>query len=357
AFGILSTRLRNISLSLFQDVRNKYINPTLMTVADRVKIAHGLVDNIKTKLNSQEKKTFDKAIWQANDEVINKTIAKHGLQDEYAEFRSMMDVIFHEARAVGMDLGYLNTYFPSMVKDFDGLMDELNRRDKYEPIVMAMLMAEDKKGRPLSKDEQIQLIDSLLRGYQVSGIALGRPGFAKERTVLREDISLKKYYFGFEEAISRYIESMTENIHARQFFGKTTAEVVKLRANISRAQTNIARYQKDKSKDQTANIKRAQTRIRKLQVELDKKDDGSLGNSIGAFVLDLIESGQLKYNQQKELLQIFQGIFQTTKTDKWLQSLKSLEFAGSLAQVSAVITQYGEVILPLIYAPGSPLPN
>ena len=357
AFGLLSTRLKNISLGLFQDVRNKYINPTLTTVSDRVKVAHGLIDGMSSKFNAQDKKAFDKAVWQADDETINKTIAKYGLQDEYAEYRSMMDVIFHEARAVGMDLGYLDVYFPSMVKDFDGLMDELNRREEYEPIVMAMLMATDKKGRKLSRDEQIQLINSMLRGFQVSGIALGRPGFAKERTVSREDLSLKKYYFGFEEAISRYIESMTENIHARQFFGKTTAEIVKLRAGISRNETLIARYQKDKSKDQTANIKRARTRIKKLQAELDVKDDGSLDNSIGTFILDLIDEGKLKLGQQEELLQIFQGIFQTTRTDKWLQTLKSLEFAGSLAQVSAVITQYGEVILPLIYAPGSTLPN
>lgn len=357
AFGILSTRLKNISLPLFQDVRNKYINPTLTTIADRVKIAHGLVDSMKSKLSTQDKQVFNNAVWQADDEAINKIIDKYGFQVEYSEYRSMMDIIYHEAKAAGMDMGYINAYFPSMVKDFDGLMNELNRREEYEPIVMAMLMAEDKKGRPLNKDEQIQLIDSLLRGYQVSGITLGRPGFAKERAVPRGDLNLKKYYFGFEEAISRYIESMTENIHARQFFGKTTAEIVKLRAGISRAQTNIARYQKDKSKDQTVNIKRARVRIKKLQAELDKKDDGSLDNSIGAFVLDLIESGQLKYNQQKELLQIVEGIFQTTRTAKWLQTLKSLEFAGSLAQVSAVLTQYGEVMLPLIYAPGSTLPN
>jgi len=357
AFGMLSTRLKNISLGLFQDVRNKYINPTLTTVADRVKVAHGLVDTMRSELSTEDKRIFDNAVWQANDDIINTTIAKYGLQDQYAAFREMMDIIYHEAKAVGMDLAYLDVYFPSMVKDFDGLMDELNRREKYEPIVMAMMMATDKKGRPLSRDEQAQMINSLLRGYQSSGIALGRPGFAKERTVLREDLSLKKYYYGFEEAISRYIESMTENIHARQFFGKTTAEVVKLRAGMSRAKTNIARYQKDKSKDQTANIKRARTRIAKLQAELDIKDDGSLSNSIGAYVLDLIESGEIKYGQQKELLQIFEGIFKTTQTDKWLQTLKSIEYAGSLAQVSAVITQYGEVILPLLYAPGSMLPN
>jgi hypothetical protein len=316
-----------------------------------------LLDNINSKLSKEDYKKFDNAVWQADNETINKTLAKYGIQDEYAEYISMKDIIYHEAKAVGIDMGYIVDHFPSMVKDFEGLMRKLNTEEKYEPIVRAMMMATDKKGRKLNRDEQIQMIDSLLRGYQVSGITLGRPGFAKERTVPREDLSLKKYYYGFEESISRYIESMTENIHARQFFGKTTDEIVKLRAGISRAETNIARYQKDESKDQTANIKRAKTKIAKLQAELALKDDGSLENSIGAYVLDLIESKQIKLGQQEELLQIFQGIFQTTKTAKWLQTAKSLEYAGSLAQISAVITQYGEVVLPLLYAPGSTLPN
>jgi len=373
AFGMLSTRLRNISTGLFQDVRNKYINPTLMTVADRVKVAHGLVDGMKTKLSAEDRAVLDKAVWQADDETINKTIAKYGLEDEYANFRNMMDVIFHEAKAVGMDLGYIDVYFPSMVKDFDGLMNELNRREEYEPIVMAMLMAEDKKGRPLSRDEQIRMIDSLLRGYQVSGIALGRPGFAKKRTVSREDISLKKYYYGFEESISRYIESMTENIHARQFFGKTTKEIVKLRAGISRNMTVKAKLEKGITKKKwdlrqqrfidltpemrADEIARRNTKIRELQAELDKKDDGSLNNSIGAYVLDLIEDGKINYGQQKELIQIFEGIFQSAGSAKWIHTLRSLEYAGSLAQVSAVITQMGEIILPLLYAPRGTLQN
>jgi len=357
AFGMLSTRLRNVSPNLFQEVRNKYINPTLLTVADRVKEAHTLIDNVNSKLSKGDKNAFEIAQWQADKDTIDNLVKKYNLQDEYETYRAMLDVIYHEGQAVGLNMDYRDTYFPSAVKDFRGLMNELNRREEYEPIVMAMTLAESKKGRPLNKDEQIQLIDSLLRGYTISGITLARPGFAKERTVPREDISLMKYYYGFEEATSRYIEAMTEHIHARQFFGKTTAEIVKLRAGISRNQTLIAKYESDNSKDQTTNIKKAKTRIKKLQTELDKKDDGSLDNSIGVYVLDLINDGTIKYGQQDELLQIFSGIFQTKGSDKWIHTLRSMEYAGSLAQISAVITQYGEVVLPLLYAPQTALPN
>jgi len=73
--------------------------------------------------------------------------------------------------------------------------------------------------------------------------------------------------------------------------------------------------------------------------------------------LELMETGELNYGQQDELLQIFEGIFQPKGSAKWLKTVKSVEYASTLGQVGAVITQYGETILPLIYAPGSTLPN
>lgn len=357
AFGLMSTRLKNVSLTLFQEVRNRYINPVKIMVAERTQAAHPFIDNINKKLSDADRYDFEVAQWKGDYATINRINAQYGLEADYEQYRAMLDLVYHEGNTVGMDIDYQTAYFPSAVKDLGGLLKELNNREEYAPIVLAMAEAQKKKGRPLNGDEQVRLIDSLLRGYTVSGLTLSKPGFAKERTLIRDDVSLMKFYYGFEESTSRYIEAMTENIQARKFFGKTTKELVDLRANISRTQTNIAKLEKDISKDQTANIKRAKTKLAKLQVELDAKDDGLLDESVGTYVLDLVTSGIIKYDQQIELQQLFEGIFKTASSSKFVHTLRSLEYLGSLAQVPALVTQYSEIVLSLLKAPMTTLPN
>ena len=359
AVGIMSTRVRNISPVIFQEVRNKYINPVKIATAERTKIAHPFLDGINRKLSDADRYDFEVAMWKGEQTDIDRIVSKYNLNTEYSKYREMLDLIYHEANAVGMNMDYRTAYFPSAVKNLDGLLKEIGVREEYAPIVKAMQEAEARKGRELSNDEEIRLIDSMLRGFRVSGITLTKPGFALERTLARNDVSLIKYYYGFEESTSRYIESMTENVQARKFFGKTTKELVKLRANISRLKTNIAKAESGqrKLKDPQTSIRRSAAKLAKLQKELEVQDDKLLSSSIGVYVLDLIENGTIKYDQQVELRQIFEGLFKSTTSSKWLHTMRSLEYAGSLAQVPAIITQYSEVVLSILKAPGTTLPN
>ena len=357
AFGIMSTRIKNISQKLFQEVRNKYINPVKMVIADRTKKVHPFVDGIEKRLSESDAYDFEVARWTGDTDTVERIIAEYGLQEEYDDYRLVFDLMYHEGKAVGMDMNYTTAYFPSKVKDLNGLLSELNRREGYAPIVKALTSAQDKKGRPLSKEEQIQVLDTLLRGYRTTSISLTSPGFTRARTLIRDDISLIKYYYGFAETTSRYIESMTENIQARKFFGKQTKEIVQLRANISRQKTNIAKWEKDTEKDRTKNIQNAKDKLQGYEKKLSELDDGTLTASIGGYVKDLIDDGTINYDQQVELRQIFDGLFNTVGSNRWIHTLRSLEYVGSLAQVPALVTQYSEVVLSLLKAPGTTLPN
>lgn len=373
AFGIMSTRLKNISPILFKEVRNKFINPTKIITAERTQAARPFVDGINKNLNEEDRYDFEVAQWQENQKEIDRIISKNKLVAEYQTYRKMLDLIYHEATAVGMGVDYKTAYFPSAIKDLDGLLKELNSKEEYAPIILAMSQAQEKKGRALNKDEQVQMIDSLLRGFNVSALTLSKPSFAKERTLIRDDVSLMKFYYGFDESTSRYIEAMTENIQARKFFGKTTKEIVDLRANISRTQTGIAKLESGETKQKwdlqsqsfvkltpemiQDEIVKRNAKLEKLRTELGKIDDGILDNSIGAYVLDLIKDGTIKYNEQAELRQIFDGIFKTTTSNRWIHTLRSLEYAGSLAQIPAMITQYSEIVLSILKAPSNVLPN
>lgn len=354
-FGLMSTRIKNISPAIFQDIRNKVINPTLLLTAERTEQVRPFIDGINRKLNDEDRHDFEVAQWQGDEVEVNKIVKRNSLTREYEQYRKTQDLIYHEGNAVGMNIDYLTAYFPSVVKDFDGLMKELNRREEYAPIILAVKDAESKKGRPLTKDEKSRLVNSLLRGFQVSGLTLSKPGFAKERTLIRDDIKLIKYYYGFEESTSRYIESMTESVQERKFFGRTTKELVDLRANISRTKTSIAKFKKKFAK-RTITQRKAERRLSRMESKLEVLDDDILDNSIGNHVADLVDNRTITYEQQEELRQVFEGLFKTTPSSKGIKTLRSLEYVGSLAQIPAIITQYSEVVLSLLKAPGSTLP-
>ncbi len=358
ALGVMSTRVKNISPQLFKDIRNRVINPGKLLTAERNLKAEPFIVGINEKLNDQDRVDFEIAQWQGNQSEVNRLVTKYNLVQEYADYRIMLDEVYHEGNSVGMDIDYQTAYFPSAVKDFDGLMKEIGRREEYAPIVEAMKTAESRKGRPLNEDEKLRLVGTLLRGFRISGLTLSKPGFAKERTLIRDDISLIKFYHGFEESTSRYVTSMTENIQERKFFGKTTQELVQLRANISRTQTSIAKIENglSKAKNPDAVLAKAKLRLAKLEAELSLADDNLLQNSVANHVLDLVEQGLLRFDQQNELKGILEGLFKVKGSNKFIHTARSLEFAGSLAQIPAVITQYGEIVLSILAAPGSTLP-
>lgn len=358
ALGVMSTRVKNISPQLFKDIRNRVINPGKLLTAERNLKAEPFIVGINEKLSEQDRVDFEIAQWQGNQSEVNRIVTKNGLVQEYADYRIMLDEVYHEGNSVGMDIDYQTAYFPSAVKDFDGLMKEIGRREEYAPIVEAMKTAESRKGRPLNEDEKLRLVDTLLRGFRISGLTLSKPGFAKERTLIRDDIDLIKFYHGFEESTSRYVTSMTENIQERKFFGKTTQELVNLRANISRTQTSIAKIENglSKAKNPDAVLAKAKLRLAKLEAELSLADDNLLQNSVANHVLDLVEQGLLRFDQQNELKGILEGLFKVKGSNKFIHTARSLEFAGSLAQIPAVITQYGEIVLSILAAPGSTLP-
>ena len=359
AFGVMSTRVKNISQTLFQDIRNKVIIPSKLLTGRRNEIAHPFIDGVNANMNDKDRRAFEIAQWQGESDTVNRLVTKYGLIDEYAEYRNMLDEVYHEGNSVGMDIDYHTAYFPSAIRDLDGLLKEIRRREDYAPLVEAMKNAEKDKGRPLSQDEKLRLINSLLRGYRVSGITLGKPGFAKERTLVRDDISLIRYYHGFEESTGRYIQAMTENIQERKFFGKTTKKLVDLRANISRTMTRVARLESGatKAKNQEAALAKAKARIAELQKELASLDDNLLTDSVANHTLSLVEKGELNYDQQSELQGILEGLFKVTTSNQLLHTITALEYAGSLAQVPAIITQYSEVVLSLLKSPSSTLPN
>lgn len=364
AFGIMSTRIKNISPKLFQEVRNKYINPVKMIIADRTKKVHPFVDIIN-KFNEEDSYDWQVAIWKEDIDEAERLIKKYDLNKQYNVYRDVMDLIFHEGKAVGIDMEYRSSYFPSKVKDLNGLLKYLGTKEEYAPLLKVLQEAQAKKGnRTLSEDEQTQVIDTLLRGYSTTGISLTAPGFTRLRTLIRDDVELIKYYYGFAESVSRYIEDMTENIQARKFFGKQTKEITQLRANISRTKTTIAKMETsletaeddDISKIE-GNIERAKERLKNYETELETKDDGTLKNSIGNYVLDLITSKTINFDQQVELRQIFEGLFNPKGSASWMRTLRSLEYVGSLAQISALVTQYSEIVLSAMKSPENTLPN
>lgn len=364
ALGSMSTRTKNISEGIFKRIRNEYINTQKLLAKGWFDGVAPFIDAYQSKFSDSDMYEFEMARFNQDDETVQRLVSQYKLDAEYDRFRSTMDILHEEGNAVGMEMGYLTDYFPRAIKDVKGLLDEIDRREEYAPIRAAIAKAETKKGRKLTEEERAQIVNTLLRGYQTNAIAIGRPSFAKERTIPLIDDTLAQYYHVFEESVRVYIEKMSENIAARKFFGKESKEITNLRRQQSSILTTIARLKRGQAsgiKDHEKRHAQLQKKREELAAVRDKLNaikTKDITQTIGGYVADLVESGQIDYKQQEELKDILSGMFQQkSMTNKTMKFLQSAEYVATLAQVPALITQYGEFVYAALQDSQSALPN
>jgi hypothetical protein len=74
-------------------------------------------DKLKTKKNDPDYRILDLALKNGDSEVVEYYAEKLGVLKEFEEVRPVLDMIYKEATAVGIDMKYVESYFPRTVRD------------------------------------------------------------------------------------------------------------------------------------------------------------------------------------------------------------------------------------------------
>ena len=217
----ISAALERISVALFRRLRKFEYRTRQATDADLAEITPFFEKMLK--LPKGIKHQLDFALKHGDVSSTERILKKCGVPlKDYQRARKVLEQIHKDAKEVGMDLGYLENFWPRAVKDIDDLRTFLTERrgKKYwSAFEKAIQQKERETGKTLTEQERNDYINQLIRGYGSSRIHVTGQGHAKSRVLETLDEEINNFYFSSEIALVQYIQQMRESIEARKLFG------------------------------------------------------------------------------------------------------------------------------------------
>jgi hypothetical protein len=362
AFVAMSQRLEKVDPALKFAVR-RYV----FDAQDRaIKLSEETLPMVDAwrKFSKVDKRKFQFAAWNGMTDQVYQIAEKYDSIEQLERFRAAMDEIRRVGNELGMEINYTQGYWARAVKDFDGLIDYLQTTEHWSPIEQALIKRKEQAGgRQLTEDEQMQVINTLMRGFRIGGVTLSRPGAARERTIEVLDKNIEKYYHKFDAGIGIYIQDMMQSAGAREFFGKTTNEIRDLKAQKSRlatslykATTRIGLKKAITVEKHEEHISKRREKFTEVTAELEKKKTQSVEDTIGYHVLNLHLAGKISYKQQQEVAGMLKAIFEPKGVHGFWRNFVKAAYIDTLANTEVAITQLEEMGLSVYKSKTKALP-
>jgi len=394
----LEEEIKQISPELYNMNRRLEIDKLQKTSAyyKRVK---GFVDGMQ-KMDAPDFYTFDLALKNRDVDTVQRLLEKYALTDGFAEVRNILDDLREQMIDVGVDVAYMPDYFPRKIKDADGLLDyveqEFGDRQEYS-IIQKMIEEKRKDGRIRTKEDEAQIVNSLIRGY-AGGISIAKISNVKERSIDIVDQHMNRFYKVSTDALTDYISGAVQMIENKKYFGRETKELQNLRRMVANRETTIADYKAMEPKEakwkeiKTRNYKigavEAQIRntydkdvkaelqdrktkleaeveflrnrraeqvkeiaINRMEVELaqvkkevDDLADSKIENSVGNLLLEMAEQGKISHTQELRLKELLLARFSNQGLgNEFLRLLRDGGYIWTLGNFESAITQFGDL--------------
>lgn len=294
----ISTRIANIKEELMFKLRRFELANKLAVQNDE----KAAVPFLKkwNKMNEDDKNSLDLALKNGNEETISLIADKYNMANELQIVRDMLDGLYERAKAVGIDVNYRAAFFPRNVKDVEGLLGYLRNSEGWSVFNTAFEAREKKLGRKLTALERGTLANNMLRGFSVEGISLSRKGIHKERTIEQIDKELNQFYDQSDQALLRYIIVANESIEVSKLFGRG----------------------------------------------VNMNEQENMDNSVGVFVDELLENGEIEPAKARELKDLFNVRFSKNRMGPVAEIFRDLGYLATMgSNIGSTVTQIGDTFL------------
>lgn len=291
----ISTRLGKIHQGIKHSVRRFLFDTGLHTHEDKMKVKPFLT-KVSDTFSEADYKIFDLALKNRDHVKADFLIDKYGIQQEWAAVREVLDSLYLAAQDVGLDLQYLEEYFPRKVRrNMAGLyMAAMRRQSNWSEIELAMKEA-DPNGL-FTREDQADFVNNFLRGFVSSRINLSKPSFTKERTVDYVTPEFNAFYQDSMPTLIEYIGAMRHGIEVRKLFGKSETETE---------------------------------------------------NNIGEYVSKLVEQGLVEHKEEEELKALLKGVVDARGTRGWINWAKNATYIYTMGSPISAITQIKDLAFSL----------
>lgn len=295
AFAPITTRLGMINPSLKDAVRKFMFNVEKARYESKRAIAPFL-KSVSEKMSPEDYMDFDLALKNIDTNKVDALVKKYGIEEEYTQMRSMIDETRNRAIDAGIDVGFIEDYFPRIVTDYEGLISELKKTDDWTFIEREMRKQDPE--RTWTPEQQAEFANMFIRGYRGGDkINPKRSSFTKERKIDLITPEMNQYYADSLQALIQYTDRMNYSIESFNFLGKG---------------------------------------------EQGKTIQDRLNNSIGSYVSNLVESGGIKRSQEQELTSMIKSLLGQRGTHGIINTLKNMGYIYTMGSPMSALTQLGD---------------
>jgi flagellar biosynthesis GTPase FlhF len=282
---VLKIRLRRFEFDTMTKIgeQRKQVMPFIMGVA---------------KMTKDDRADMDFALKNGWVKVRDTLLEKYNLKDEYAKVREVLDDLYARSTKAGLKVEYLKNMHPRAIRDIEGLVDFFLENDIDGTLQQAFDLVSNDLGETLNDEQKADLVNSLLRGKKSSTIELTEPSALKDRQIKELTPELNKFYYGSEAALLHYIYSVNTAIETNRFFGRG-----------------------------------------------ENENGKNIEDSIGAFVIDLLNKGEISFWQQNELKEILRARFKQRSTHGLMTTFKNISYIDVLGSPIKALTQLGDLAL------------
>lgn len=292
AIGVLSTEAKLINPEIKTALR-KHDQEVRLNTQKSLSEAKQFTDTVN-KMSKEDKLDLDFAAKNADENKILSVMDKYGAKETYNTLRKTLDDVRNRAEMEGIPIGYIDTYFPRKVINYNGLKEHMVKTGQWANVEKEVARKQAEHPQYPVTDEEVEaLMNKVLRGR---GKGEGGIGYTKERKVEFVDPEMNKYYDSFTNSIVDYINRMEGKIAEKKFFGKNS---------IYDPETGVFNAEK----------------------------------TIGSYVADMIKEGKLDVNKETRLMEILDAYFRPKSMNKALAAYRNLEYGATLGGPKSVVTQ------------------
>lgn len=355
AFGSISTRLKNVDPELSQHLRWLDFN-TSQKIIDVLKTAKPLLDATK-RMSPEDKSAWNWARLNSDEGKIEQIAQKYNLTADQEALREKLNNIRKEAKKVGYDVGYIEEYWPRVIKDQEGFL-QATQEISQRPVFTEAIRAQAKKlGISQEQFEQdfpevkADIISNLILG-QASGI--GGPGNIQSRVFESIPEEYAPFYMDADAALMQYVYSMTKKIEARKFFGKVPKRISDLKSASKRKNADLLKH------EQLADMARAENpemvaehddKINTLNEDLATIDEklnaykltNDYTENIGSYIDRMRVDGKIQPKDEKTVRDILDARFHEHGTTGIVNAYKNLSYIDTMGSPLSAITQIGDL--------------
>jgi hypothetical protein len=333
ALSPLSRKLRNINPAILRAVRahdgevNKRTAEYINRSAPFLKSMNGLLKNKKEYQELFENHLLNGRYNDITKDILDKLNASDVIKKQMKEMRVVLDEVRTYARERGgLDVGYLEEYFPRIIQDYksfrkalDGSLDQSSKND----IDRALKKYADKNYNgivdAITDSEASEVVSRVLRGFPLqAGMS---PGNTKTRKIAEVTREMQPGYKKPGDALVEYIQRMVQATERRNFF-----------------------YKKPKS-TQEVGFEGSKDRIgADLGVEMEASE------GIASVVNRLQKENNLSQDDVEALQKLISSRFSGTSVGSAFQAIKNLNYISTMGNFGSAITQLGDFAYSVHFA-------